>query len=68
MTCQQNVESGSDLGSQHSAVACAASVFVYRQCARGCGLEIGYCNDHGGDDRASEEMVAHHRVCERKKK
>jgi len=27
---------------------------------RDCTVEIGYCKDHGGDERAGKEMIEHH--------
>lgn len=39
---------------------CSKPVPLYRQCADNkCKKEIGYCTEHGGDDRIFNEMVVH---------
>jgi hypothetical protein len=40
--------------------SCDSHAGVYRQCPNtSCKHEIGYCNEHGGDERAQREMVEH---------
>lgn len=43
-----------------SDASCPTMIPLYRQCVdNGCKKEIGYCTDHGGDDRAVLEMSKH---------
>lgn len=39
---------------------CSTKIALYRQCpVSTCKLEVGYCKEHGGDDRAFEAMTTH---------
>jgi hypothetical protein len=43
----------------HCAV-CQSMTKQYRQCpSKECGLELVYCGQHGGDQRAMTEMTEH---------
>lgn len=48
---------------QPSKEYCCAEVLRWRQCGNGCRLELGYCDTHGGDERAAREMSAHNLSC-----
>jgi len=46
-------------GSVLSDAPCLNTVHRWRQCGNGCRIEIGYCEEHGGDARAAREMAQH---------
>lgn len=40
-------------------VGCIKLATRWRQCGAGCNLEFIFCDSHGGDERAAEEMSKH---------
>lgn len=39
---------------------CDTPVKNYRQCPeKSCGMEVGFCSEHGGDAEAIEQMIDH---------
>ena len=43
-----------------SGLACKKRMPRWRQCPeKSCGLEIAYCDEHGGDEMARKKMEAH---------
>lgn len=60
-TCQWTGSLLLNAGS-NATISCRDYAHDYRQCARGCKKVIAYCLKHGGDARAVEEMVEHHKL------
>lgn len=47
-----------------SSTLCGSRSPQYRQCPfKGCGLDIPYCEKHGGDERSLSEMAEHVAAC-----
>ena len=61
MQCNHRVEIVIHLsnGGVLSDAPCPNEVKQWRQCGNDCRLEIAYCDEHGGDERAAREMAEH---------
>ncbi len=72
MTCQQIIESSRTETSESDVSLsrpCGKPVRQWRECgngkADGCTTVVAFCDEHGGFDRATEEMAGHmvmHRI------
>lgn len=72
MTCQHvllisgaEVPAGGGLVQREFEEPCGKPVLTYRTCGTGsavvCKKTLAYCDTHGGDSRAKEEMREHHK-------
>lgn len=72
MNCQHIIRAAGEdagiptaLGRIDVQVRCGKPTNAWRQCGAGaavkCKKEIAYCPDHGGDERAQQEMREHHK-------
>ena len=59
VACQESIVKAVTVAGDRLLGLCNMPSRHYRTCGTGCALVIAYCDEHGGDARAVEEMKAH---------